>query len=635
MTEIQGFSPVLALLPALIATLILPLLNSRPNLRDIVTIIATILTFLIVAFLMLPAVLAGDIIKFEFFELLPGLSVAFKVDSFGMVFAFVTASLWIATNIYAIGYMRGLKEHAQTRFFVFFTISIFAAMGIAFSGNLLTLFIFYEILSIVTYPLVIHEQDKKSLTGGTEYMIYLMVTSMLLQLLAILMIFGLTGTLEYTDGGFLAGHGGALMLTGIFILLIFGYAKAALFPVHKWLPTAMVAPTPVSALLHAVAVVVAGVFSVMRVVFDVFGPTLMQELNLYLILGGLAAFTLLISLFYGLTQDNLKRRVAYSTVNQLSVMLLGAALLTKAGMTGSIVHIAAHSFGKIILFFGAGAIYVVTHKKLISQLDGIGKQMPITMICFAIGMLAMIATPLTFAYFSKGMMVQGAIAAEYWIFCGVFLLAGILDLIYFFPIVFRAFFRDIPEGEKQEWLEKPKQILGLVVSPIAIVTVFVVLFFFIPLSSNPFMILAENKIANVNPVMDVNEHAQHLAHTAELAVLVIVILFALINYRYFGSSKGKELIRFDTPWIYGGNSLSKASVWSSRKVSNFYYYMRNISYNPAVNFISIFLRKTPEDAKKYSEMSMQSYISSTTSMILLYLIIGIIVLITIKGGAAI
>ncbi|PKP55150.1 MAG: cation:proton antiporter, partial [Candidatus Altiarchaeales archaeon HGW-Altiarchaeales-2] len=306
---------IYALLPSLIAAFILPLFKNKPNLRDSVTVVATIITFLLIAFLVLPPILDGENIALKLFEFAPGITFTLKLDAFGMFFAFVTATLWVVTNIYAIGYMRGLKEHAQTRFFVYFTLSIFAALGIAFSGNL------------ITYPLVIHEQDPKSMRSGTEYMIYLMVASMLLQLTAILLIYGITGTLEFGEGGIGAlAQGGSMLLFAIFLMLMFGYAKAAIFPLHSWLPTAMVAPTPVSALLHAVAVVVAGVFCVMRTVFDVFGPNLMHSLNLDIVLGIFAAFTLLAAIFFGITQDNLKRRVAYSTVSQLSFMLLGVAL---------------------------------------------------------------------------------------------------------------------------------------------------------------------------------------------------------------------------------------------------------------------------------------------------------------------
>ena len=638
---------VIALLPSLVAAFILLLFDKKPNIRDSITIIATLITFAIIFFMILPKVIAGNSITYTLFPILDGLSVAFKIDSFGMVFALVTASLWVATNIYAIGYMRGLKEHKQTRFFFYFTISIFAALGIAFSANLLTLFIFYEILSIVTYPLVIHEQNRESMTGGTEYLIYLIVTSMLFQFLAILLIYALAGTTDYIGGGFMEGHGGALMQTAIFLLLIFGYAKAALFPIHKWLPTAMVAPTPVSALLHAVAVVVAGVFSVMRVVFDVFGPTLMKALSLDWILGGLAAFTLLAALFYGLTQDNLKRRVAFSTVNQLSVMILGVALLTKTAMTGAIIHIAAHSFGKIVLFFAAGAIYVAAHKKLISEMDGIGKQMPITMICFFVGMLAMIAVPLTFAFTSKGMMVEGALAGNYLIFCGVFLLAGFLDLIYFFPIVFRAFFRDLQVAGKRLWLERPLPILGLVVAPIAVVTIFTVVFYFVPypfageeqlkiaelefLYTHEGMGLAELKIAEIESAEKVvpdtipHEEAYHLGHTAELVVLAIIILFALVNYRYFGRSKGAEMIRFDTPWFYGGNFLSRMSHRSSRIVANFYHYMKSISRAPAAWVVAAALGIKVTKAADYLRVNLRGYLNSTEIMFAVYLIIGVLV----------
>ncbi len=617
---------IYALLPSLIAAFMLPLFKNNPNLRDGLTVIATIITFLLVAFVVLPPILDGENITMKLFEFAPGIAFTLKLDAFGMFFAFVTATLWVITNIYAIGYMRGLKEHAQTRFFVYFTLSIFAALGIAFSGNLITLFIFYEILSIVTYPLVIHEEDSRSMRSGTEYMIYLMVASMLLQLTAILLIYGITGTMEFGEGG-IGGlaQGGSMLLSAIFLMLMFGYAKAAIFPLHSWLPAAMVAPTPVSALLHAVAVVVAGVFCIMRTVFDVFGPNLMHTLHLDIVLGIFAAFTLLAAIFFGITQDNLKRRIAYSTVSQLSFMLLGVALLTKSGLTGGILHIASHSFGKIVLFFVAGAVFVAVHKKLISDLDGIGRRMPITMLSFAVGTLAMIATPLTLAYLSKGMLLEGSFASGYWIFFIVFLLAGLLDVIYFFPIIYKAFFKK-PKKENEIEYAKFKEVNILILAPIVVVAILVVVFYVVPF---PFLNLAEIKISpsHVLPVADVvsEEISKHWSETAEYIVLAIIALFLLLNYRYFGSSKGKEIIKFDTPFIYGGNPLSKVCISLNHRLLLFYQWAVKLSLAPYAYTISKFKGKNVEDIERELDKSAYKFITSSTTMAILFLLIGFLV----------
>lgn len=612
---------IYALLPSLIAAFILPLFKNKPNLRDSITVIATIVTFLIITLFILPPILHGEKISLQLFEFAAGITFTLQVDAFGMFFALVTATLWIATNIYAIGYMRGLKEHAQTRFFIFFTLSIFAALGVAFSGNLITLFIFYEILSIVTYPLVIHKDDSRSMRCGTEYIIYLMVGSMLLQLAAILLIYGITGTLEFTEGGIGSlVQGGSMLLFAIFLMLLFGYAKAAIFPVHSWLPTAMVAPTPVSALLHAVAVVVAGVFCVMRTVFDVFGPGLMRTLNLDIVLGIFAAFTLLAAILFGLTQDNFKRRVAYSTVSQLSFMMLGVALLTKTGMMGGILHIASHSFGKIVLFFVAGAVFVATYKELISDLDGIGRRMPVTMSAFAVGTAAMIAVPLTLAALSKEMLLVGSLTSGYWIFFVVFLLAALLDAIYFFPIIFKAFFKK-PKKENEEEYSKFKEADILILAPIVIVAILVVAFYFIPF---PFLNLAEIKISNVQPVADVlnKEISKHWTHIAEIGILVIITLFLLINYRYFGGLKGKEIVRFDTPFIYGGNPLSRICTSANHTLLVFYQWAVKISFAPYAHLVGKLECKSAEDVEKAIDKSAYKFITSSTMMALLFLILG-------------
>jgi len=473
--EITGIQPILAMLASLIGGIFLLFFDKKPNIRDSISMIAAISKWLVVVSVV-PVVLRGDVIVYKLFTVIEGVDIAFKIDPFGLFFAFLASTLWIITTIYAVGYMRGLKEHAQTRFFFCFAMSLFAAIGIAFAANLFTMFIFYEILSIITYPLVIHEQDRHSFRNGTKYLIYLIGTSFAFQLLALLLIFGLTGTLDYTSEGIMEGHGSAIMQVSIFALLIFGYAKAGLVPVHSWLPSAMVAPTPVSALLHAVAVVVAGVFAVLRVVFHIYGPPLMKALSLDIVLGAVASITILLSIIFALTQNNFKMRIAYSTVNQLSIMMLGAAMLTYKGMLGGILHIASHSFAKITMFFVAGAVFVASGKKLISQLNGIGKKMPLTMLAFLVGILGIAGAPPALGLISKVYIAIGTIEAGYLIFLGVLLTSAMLDIIAFYPIFYRAFFKPLPEGESQDVKEAPLMVLV----PLLITAIITILLFFYP-----------------------------------------------------------------------------------------------------------------------------------------------------------
>lgn len=479
MTEIEGFRPVLAMLPSLVGAFLLLAFDKRPNIRDGIGVVAAAAKWIIVVSIF-PVVLGGGKIVytlFDFGQALPGVEIAFKVDAFGLFFAFLSSTLWVVTHIYAVGYMRSLDQHKQTRFFFCFTLSLFAAIGIAFSANLLTMFIFYEILSLITYPLVIHEEDTRSFRNGVKYLIYLVGASFVFQLTAVLIIYGMTGTMDYTEGGIMGDvQATELVQIAIFVLLILGYAKAALVPVHSWLPSAMVAPTPVSALLHAVAVVVAGVFCVLRVVFHVYGPEHMNELGLDIVLGIFASVTILLSIIYALTQNNLKMRIAYSTVNQLSIMMLGAATLSYRGMLGGILHIASHSFAKITMFFVAGAIFVTCGKKYVSELDGIGKKMPLTMLAFFVGTLGIAGAPPTLGLLSKIYIAMGAIDAGHLLFLGVLLISSLLDIICFFPIVYVAFFKPLPEGVKEEVKEAPYMVLV----PLLITAILTVVLFFSP-----------------------------------------------------------------------------------------------------------------------------------------------------------
>ena len=479
---VEMLTPLFVILCPLIAAPLILLLGKWPNIRDGVAIAAGIATFSLVLSMINP-ILNGDVISISFQTLLPGVEIGFKVDAFGMLFALTSSSLWILVTIYSIGYMRSLKEHAQTRFFFSFALAIFGALGIAMSANLVTLFIFYEILTVSTYPLVIHDQTAEALSAGHKYFAYLL-TSGTFFLFGVMLTYYLTGTTDFTNGGIAAlealnpMHKWTLII--LFFCFLLGFLKAAWMPFHSWLPTAMVAPTPVSALLHAVAVVKAGVFGIVRIVCYIYGVDLMTSLGLGLALACIAGFTMIVANLFAIAQDNLKRRLAYSTINQLSYILLGAALLTPDGIKGAMMHIPFHGYMKITLFLCAGAIMVATGKKNISEMAGIGKTMPVTMLAFSVGALGMCGIPPAVGFISKWFLCAGSVEAAETIspvmiiFLFVLLIASLLDVVYFFPIIHTAFFKD-PEGVAGE--PKVKEAPMFVVIPLAITATFSIIFF--------------------------------------------------------------------------------------------------------------------------------------------------------------
>ncbi len=446
---ITSSTPLLACLASLAAVLPILLLRKSPNLRESATFVAGFIKFGLVVS-MLPTILGGTQIEYTLWQILPNLSIAFRVDGLGMLFGLVASSLWILTSLYTIGYMRGLKEHSQTRFVAFFAVSLSATIGVAFSANLFTLYLFYEMLSLATYPLVTHHQDKEARTGGRTYLSYLLSTSIGFVLPAMIFVFLKTGSsMEFAEGGFLAGHVSGKEALILLLLFTFGFAKSGLMPFHSWLPAAMVAPTPVSALLHAVAVVKVGVFCVIRVFTGVFGLEFLKTMDIATIIAWAAAFTIVVSSLIALTQDNLKRRLAFSTIGQLSYIILGVALLSDRAVIGSMAHIAMHAVGKITLFMCAGAIFVASGKKYISQMDGLGKKMPITFAAFTIGSLSVIGLPPTGGLISKFYLVTGAMDAGQTALLIVFLVSTMLNAAYLLPIGYRAFFPKDPELARQ------------------------------------------------------------------------------------------------------------------------------------------------------------------------------------------
>jgi len=429
----------LSLIVPLAGALLISLLGRWPDLRETVTLVTAASLFLIVLHL-LPEVMGGNRPDLTLLEIMPGLDVKFTVEPLGMLFAMVASGLWIVTSIYSIGYMRGHNEQNQTRFYVCFAIALAAAMGVAFSGNMLSLFICYEALTLSTYPLVTHAGTPEAMRAGRTYLGILIGTSIAFLLLGIIATWKIAGTLDFTPGGILSGETSNTTVALLLLLYVFGIGKAALMPFHRWLPAAMVAPTPVSALLHAVAVVKAGVFCVLKVTVYIFGLGLLNTVDATLWLQYVAAATLLIASLVAMTRDNLKARLAYSTISQLSYIVLGAMLVTGPSIIGGGLHIATHAFGKITLFFCAGAFMVASHKTEVSEMRGIGRAMPLTTFAFLLASLSIIGLPPFGGLWSKWFLALGALEAHKAIFVAVLMISSLLNIAYLLPIPFRGFF---------------------------------------------------------------------------------------------------------------------------------------------------------------------------------------------------
>ena len=464
----------------MLAVLLVPMTGSAliafvgrfPNLRESVTLITAVVLLLCVSSL-LPDVLDGARPAITLFEVLPGLAVSFKLEPLGMLFALIASGLWIVNSLYSIGYMRANDEHAQTRFYVCFALALSATMGIAMAGNMFTLFLFYEMLTLITYPLVTHHGTDEARRGGRVYLGLLLGTSIMFLLPALVFTWFVAGTTDFTPGGILENKLSAAALGGLLALTMFGIGKAALMPFHRWLPAAMVAPTPVSALLHAVAVVKAGVFSVVKVIVYIFGIDTLTSAGVTDWLVGIAGFTIVAASVVALNADNLKRRLAYSTVSQLSYVVLAAAVLTPLSIVGAVLHIAAHAFGKITLFFAAGAIYTAAHKTEVSQLDGIGRRMPWTMGAFAIGALSMIGLPPAAGFISKWYMLSGAMSGAHWFAVAVIVSSTLLNAGYFLPVIYRAFFCAPADGQKPHGEAPLPMVIALTATAIGTVLLFV------------------------------------------------------------------------------------------------------------------------------------------------------------------
>jgi len=416
-----------------------------PNVREAVTL-GTAATVCIIVLAIYSRLRDGASLAIDIAQPLPGLFIRFEVEPLGMLFALVASVLWLITSIYSIGYMREHHEQNQTRFYAMFAIAIGSTLGVAFAGNLFTLFLCYEILTISTYPLVAHAGTNEARRGARIYIGILLGTSIGLLLLAILITYTVTGSLDFREGGILAGKLDPAWAGLLYALYIFGIGKAAVMPFHRWLPAAMVAPTPVSALLHAVAVVKAGVFTVMKVTIYIFGTDFITRSGANDWLIWFAGATILLASLIAMTQDNLKLRLAYSTISQLSYIVLAALLATNTSLLGGALHISMHAFAKITLFFAAGAILVAAHKSDISDMGGLGRAMPITFGAFLIGSLSIIGLPPFAGMWSKWYLGMSMVETGQWLLLTVLLVSSLLNIAYLLPVPVRGFFSKAKDG---------------------------------------------------------------------------------------------------------------------------------------------------------------------------------------------
>ncbi len=470
MDPVLSLTPLLAILVAALGSLLIIITGERrANLREFWSVAAGVLQFALVAS-MAPAVLSGQAPSLVLFRLLPGIELAFRADAFGLLFALGASILWLAASFYSIGYMRTLEEHAQTRYFTCFALALSATMGVAFSANLFTLFLFYEALTLATYPLVAHKETAEAKAGARKYVIYLLGAAKVMLIPAIVLTYNLAGTLEFRPGGIFPESGLAerpTLLYVVFALFLFGFAKNAVMPLHSWLPAAMVAPTPVSALLHAVAVVKTGVFSTLRVVLFVFGPAAMREIGADELALAFASATILVASLLALRQENLKARLAFSTISQLSYIVLGGALLAPAGVLGGIAHITNHAISKITLFFCAGSIYASAHKTEVSETAGLAKRMPWTMAAFTIASLSLVGIPPLSGFVSKWYLAVGSLQrGNPWILA-VLLASSLLTAAYLGPIVYKAYFEEARDHGTHEIHEVPWIVVPLTLTALA------------------------------------------------------------------------------------------------------------------------------------------------------------------------
>lgn len=467
---------LLALALPLFAAAVIYAVGRMPDVRETLTVVACI-GLSIVAISMLVRVGAGDPPEMTLARPMPGLEIAFRLEPLGAMFAVMASVLWGVNSLFSVGYMRGRHEKNQTRFYICFALAMFGVMGVAMAANLFTLFIFYEVLTLSTYPLVAHAGTPAAKRGGRIYLITLVGASVVLLLPGIIGVAVAAGSTTFTAGGLLPGKVDDVVGSVLLLLLVFGTAKAALMPLHGWLPAAMVAPAPVSALLHAVAVVKAGVFTVLKVSTYIFGPELIATLPAASWVLWIAAATIVIASLVAMTKDDLKVRLAWSTVSQLAYVTSAAMLPWAAGLIAGGLHMVFHAVAKITLFMCAGAIYVAAGASRVSEMGGLGRRMPWVFVAFMVASFAVIGLPPMGAMWSKFLLVSAAFGSEQWWTAAAMIVSSLLSVAYLMPVAFRALFPAQGDPAPRDFVRPggtpPSVLMALGVTAIACIVLFV------------------------------------------------------------------------------------------------------------------------------------------------------------------
>lgn len=455
------FNLVLALISGLAGALIVAIFPLRDRFRNFLVLVFSILGAVFtwrVALL----VFSGETVKLagDF----AGFSWTLNPDPLGAVFGLIASTLWIFAAIYSFGYMEGKPR--QSSYYTFLLLSLSVTLGVAFSGNLIALYLFYELLTFITYPLVIHQGSPEAMRSGAKYIIYSLSGAGAI-LLAIVMTYGLTENLDFTGLPILANFGGR-GLNWILALFIFGFGvKAAIMPLHRWLPEAMAAPTPISALFHAVAVVYSGAYGIIRVVYSVFGHELVGRLPISKIMPWIIGFTILAGVLIALRQDVLKRRLAYQTISHISYILLGVFFLNPLGLAGAIMHMISYSTLKVSLFFCAGIISEQTGETDISKMGGVGWNLKKTMVAFSIASVGMVGMLPLNTFWGKYYLMKGSVESGRWPLALVLVISGTINAICFVPIIVDAFKgerikRDLGKGSRVNLMLVPTLTLSMI-----------------------------------------------------------------------------------------------------------------------------------------------------------------------------
>ncbi|MCB8888775.1 proton-conducting transporter membrane subunit [Vreelandella malpeensis] len=455
MTENMAWLPLAALAVSLVAAIaIFSLPETARPVRTVINLGAAVCKVALVA-LMVGRVSLGFEDTFSF-QIIGGIDFVLRADALGVMFAGLSSILWLCTTVYAIGYLEGAAN--RKRFFGFFSLCVTSTLGIALAGNLFTFLIFYEMLTLSTYPLVVHAGTQKALAAGKVYLRYTLSAGVVL-LLGVVILYSLTGDQSFASeqglDRYLDDHRG--LLTLVFALLVGGLAvKAAIVPLHGWLPRAMVAPAPVSALLHAVAVVKAGAFGILRIIYDLYGIELSALLGVTTVLAVIASITILYGSLRAITQAELKPRLAYSTISQVSYIVLGVCLVGPFGTIGALAHLLNQGLMKVTLFFCAGSYAEELGIHRIDEMNGAGRRMPLTSLAFTVGALGMMGLPPTAGFITKWYLGIGAIEAEMLWVVAVLVASTLLNALYFLPIVYRLWFCQGPAHGVGQWPDEQR-----------------------------------------------------------------------------------------------------------------------------------------------------------------------------------